>query len=142
MGNLPVIIMLIERLKQLEFNIQQLKVLSADIHSDNINLDIQKQWALRYGLFESIQIVIDISCHLVSKNNLGNTKSYRDCIEALEKFNYISVELANSIKSMIGLRNILIHDYVKIDVAKLTEYLNDLSDFEQFSIAIAPYLNK
>jgi uncharacterized protein YutE (UPF0331/DUF86 family) len=34
------------------------------------------EWSLWYGLLESIQIVIDISCHIVGKFNLGNPYSY------------------------------------------------------------------
>lgn len=46
----------------------------------DIKRDKTKEWALRYGLLESIQIVIDLSCHLVVHQNLGNAETYSDCI--------------------------------------------------------------
>jgi len=39
------------------------------------------EWALRYGIFESIQIIIDIACHVAAKYNLGSSKSYVECTE-------------------------------------------------------------
>jgi uncharacterized protein YutE (UPF0331/DUF86 family) len=132
--------MIEERLKHLEMNIAHLRGMLSLIESDSFEKDIEKQWALRYGLFESIQIVIDISCHLVSKHNLGSRKNYRDCIDALESFNYLSTPLANTIRQMIGLRNILIHEYVKIDILKLRDFLSHLSDFDDFSQAVAPHV--
>jgi len=34
---------------------------------------------------------------------------------------------------MIGLRNILVHDYVIIDIEKLYQLLDSLSDFKKFA---------
>lgn len=134
--------MLEARLQQLETNIAQLKAMKAAVlSSDSFQKDLQQQWALRYGLFESVQIVIDISCHLVSKQNLGTQNSYRDCIDALEKFRYINSDLANAIRGMIGLRNILIHEYVRIDLNRLAAFLSDLSPFERFVQVMKDYVS-
>ena len=133
--------MLEARLQQLEINIAQLQEMKAVVlSSDSFQKDLQQQWALRYGLFESIQIVIDISCHLVSKHNLGTQNSYLDCVDALEKFRYITPDLANTIRDMIGLRNLLIHEYVRIDLNRLAALLSDLSPFERFVQVIKDYV--
>jgi uncharacterized protein YutE (UPF0331/DUF86 family) len=93
----------------------------------------QSQWALRYGLLESIQIVIDLACELVSRRNLGSPASYRECIQILAQFNLVEAGLAASIEKMVGLRNLLVHDYDEIDVARLTPLLNRLDDFRAFA---------
>lgn len=81
--------------------------------------DKSKEWALKYGLIETIQIVIDISCHPVSKYNLGNPLIYAECIELLEKYAYIDKGLAKKLLVMVGLRNIIVHEYATIDNRKL-----------------------
>ena len=63
---------------------------------------------------ESIQILIDISYHLVVKYNLGDPKSYSECIELLKKFEYISEKLAEKLIKMVRLRNLLAHEYIKL----------------------------
>ena len=94
------------------------------------------EWALRYGLLESIQIVIDISCHLVVHHNLGNAETYGDCIELLHEFDYIDRELKNTLKGMTGLRNILVHEYVTVDIDRLYDLLHHLDDFTRFAEAV------
>ena len=84
--------------------------------------------------------MIDISCHLVSKYNLGNPKTYAECIELLLKFGYIDNKLADVLTDMVGLRNILVHEYVAIDLAKLYMLLDHIYDFAKFAETIRKYL--
>jgi uncharacterized protein YutE (UPF0331/DUF86 family) len=129
-----------ERLKQLENNCAELAKLRKDYTVGDLKDDKRKEWALRYGLFESLQIVIDISCHIVVKQNLGQAGTYVECIELLHKFDIISGELKDTLKAMTGLRNILVHEYVSIDIERLYNLLNKLSDFEQFAGAVSNYI--
>ncbi|HDH06443.1 MAG TPA: DUF86 domain-containing protein [Nitrospirae bacterium] len=124
---------MLERLKLLENNISELMALKNKFALKDIQDDKTREWALRYGLLETIQTVIDISCHLVSKYNLGNPASYSECIELLEKHSYIDKELTIKLIGMVGLRNLLIHEYVIIEVDKLYALLNDLGDFNMFA---------
>ena len=77
--------------------------------------------------------MIDISCHLVSEHNLGNAETYAECIRVLGETDIISTEMVNTLMSMAGLRNILIHEYVNIDMNKLYKMLQDLDDLKEFS---------
>jgi len=129
-----------ERLPQLETYISELHSLRESYKFEDIKGDLTRQWALRYGLLESIQITIDISCHLVVHLNLGNAKSYSDCIDLLQKFGYLDKPLSDNLKSMVGLRNILVHEYVNVDIEQLYTMLDHLNDFGSFSKAVAPYL--
>ena len=127
---------MLERLFQLETNVNELEKFKQKYTVDNVKNDRQVQWTLRYGLFESIQIVMDISCHLTARYNLGNAQTYSDCISLLKKEKYLSVEVSEKLLGMIGLRNILIHEYVAVDIAKLYALLDQLDDFRQFAIEI------
>jgi len=124
--------MLKEKIKRLEENLVTLEEFRKNIPLDNLLRDKIKQWALRYGILECIQEIIDISCALVSSNNLGNPKNYRECIEILIKNGYISEELGKRLISIVGLRNLLVHEYIKIDLSRLYEFLNNLNDFKEF----------
>lgn len=124
--------MLKEKIKRLEENLVTLEEFRKNISLDDLLRDNIKQWALRYGILECIQEIIDISCALVSINNLGNPKNYRECIEILIKNGYISEELGKRLISMVGLRNLLVHEYIKIDLSRLYEFLNNIDDFREF----------
>lgn len=123
---------MLDRLKLLEENINGLiefknRHTLADIRSDK-----SKEWALRYGLLESLQIVVDISCHLTAKYNLGNPSTYAECIDILKKYKYLDEKLANKLMGMVGLRNILVHEYITVDINKLYGLLNNIKDFKEF----------
>ena len=124
---------MLERLNQLEINIVELEKFHNDNELNEVKDNLQLQWILRYGLFESIQIVIDISCHLVTKYNLGNPRTYGECVEILQKEGYLQSSVANKLLSMIGLRNLLVHEYVEVKVEKLYNLLNSLDDFNSFA---------
>jgi uncharacterized protein YutE (UPF0331/DUF86 family) len=124
--------MLKEKIKRLEENLVTLEEFRKNTSLDDLLRDKIKQWALRYGILECIQEIIDISCALVSSNNLGNPKNYRECIDILIKNGYISEELGKRLISMVGLRNLLVHEYIKIDLSRLYEFLNNLNDFREF----------
>ncbi len=131
---------MLQRLENLEENIATLKTLKKRFSISDIKENKLDEWSLRYGIFESIQIIIDISCHISSKYNLGSAKTYVECIENLQKQNYLNKKLSKNIISAIGLRNLLIHEYVKIDIEQLYDFLNFTDDFSQFIKDIKEYI--
>jgi uncharacterized protein YutE (UPF0331/DUF86 family) len=120
------------RLRQLEENIILLEELRESISQAELLQNRRLEWELRYGLFESIQIVIDIACKITNRYNLGNPKNYRECIELLGRHRYLKRESVHAFISMVGLRNLLIHEYAEIDSAKLYAFLDRLDDFKSF----------
>ncbi len=131
---------MLQRLENLEENIATLKTLKKRFSISDITENKLDEWSLRYGIFESIQIIIDISCHISSKYNLGLSKTYVECIENLQKQNYLSKKLSKSLISAIGLRNLLIHEYVRIDIEQLYDFLDFTDDFAQFIKDIKEYV--
>ncbi|KJU85993.1 protein containing DUF86 [Candidatus Magnetobacterium bavaricum] len=99
---------------------------------DGILADKHAEWALRYGYLETIQVLIDISCHLVSKYNLGNPATYADCIKLLAKHGYLDEGLTIKLIGMVGLRNILIHQYQEVGVERLYQLLSSTDDIRLF----------
>jgi len=125
---------MLERLEQLERNVAELEKFKEQNSIEVVKSDIQKQWILRYGLFESIQIVIDLACHLSSYYNLGNPKTYAGCIELLIDNRYLSVDLGKKLVSMVGLRNLLTHEYIAVNIERLFGLLENLDDFVNFAM--------
>lgn len=123
---------LLEKFKHLEENIKILKEIKNTLSINDIKSNKRYEWEIRYGLLESIQLIIDISCKITSHYNLGNPKSYKECIELLNKFNYLSDPLSKNLISMVGLRNLLVHEYATINTSKLYNFLENLDDFYNF----------
>ena len=131
---------LTEKLKHLEENIKTLHEIKNSVTLDDLKMNRRYEWEVRYGLLESIQVIIDIACKISSRYNLGNPKTYRACIELLQKHQYIDELLAKKVIAMVGLRNLLVHEYIEIDDEKLYRFLEYLEDFKEFAIQIQEHI--
>ncbi len=131
---------MLEKLQRMEHNIAQLRRFQTRYTAQEVTGDTHLAWALRYGLFEAIQIVIDVSCHLVTRDHLGVPQTYGECVQLLQEHGYLSPTLAWRVKAMVGLRNILVHEYVQVDVEQILALLDQLEDLEAFVEAVTPHL--
>lgn len=104
------------------------------------NLD--RAWIIQHGLQLSIQVILDIGNHILA--GAGNpAKDYSEIFEKLGQIDVIPADFAESIKSMAGLRNILVHEYADLNLEKLVDALNNrLDDFSKFSVHVMEYLEK
>ena len=131
---------LTEKLKHLEENIKILREIKSSVSLDELKVNKRYEWEVRYGLLESIQVIIDIACKLSSQYNLGNPKNYRACIELLQQHGYLNEVLSKKVIGMVGLRNLLVHEYIEIDEEKLYQFLDHLDDFMQFGIEMREHI--
>lgn len=130
---------ILEKLKGLDENLVILESIKEELNGGIVGKRVE--WEVRYGLFESIQIIIDIACKVTSYYNLAHPKSYSECIGALVSGKYIDSDIAQKTTKMIGLRNLLIHEYATIDTTKLIDFLDYLDDFREFARQIQNSVN-
>jgi uncharacterized protein YutE (UPF0331/DUF86 family) len=123
------------RLKRLEENLRELETFKGTTSAD-LEESRRTRWALRYGLMESIQAVIDISCAVVSRRNLGYPDSYADCLRVLRRHDMLPEDLADRLIRAVGMRNVLPHEYLDVDDELLLDALGRLSDFRAFAEAV------
>lgn len=100
-----------------------------------------------YASFErflhlSIECVLDIGNHIISDLRYRKPESNRDIFEVLYENNIISLELKEKLIKMADFRNILVHDYMKLDREIVyTVINNNLGDIEEFIKIIADFIN-
>lgn len=98
-------------------------------------------WAVLYGLQTCIQAVLDISAHLVAASGSAVTDSYRSGLLALGRLGILPQEFAQRIADMAGFRNILVHDYLDVDMAVVKRILDEqLDDFKEFGQHVERYM--
>jgi len=98
---------ILEKLKGLSDNLIILESIRKELRGGVV--DKRTEWEVCYGLFESIQIIIDIACKVTSYYNLAHPKSYGECISALVNSNYIDSNIAQKTIKMVGLRNFVLY---------------------------------
>ncbi|GIW03378.1 DUF86 domain-containing protein [Roseiflexus sp.] len=129
-----------ERLLRLEVNVRELARFRQMYTSEDVRREPHLEWALRYGLLEAIQIVIDLSCHIASEKNLGAPATYAECVDLLSRAGFLRSDVAKAVSGMVGLRNILVQEYISVDLNRLYNLLDRLDDFRTFAEQIRPYV--
>jgi uncharacterized protein YutE (UPF0331/DUF86 family) len=115
-------------LKELEGAVRELESCREETFSQ-LAQSRRERWALRYGVLETIQIVIDVACAVVSHENLGHPKSYAECLRILGERGRIEKPLAERLARAVGLRNVLVHEYLDVNDRLVFEALDDLRAF-------------
>jgi uncharacterized protein YutE (UPF0331/DUF86 family) len=76
---------------------------------EELQKDRDKRNMVLHAMLISIQAAIDISSHLISKNQLKWQTTHRETFELLGRAGMISEELAGELSDLAGLRNVLVH---------------------------------
>lgn len=85
------------------------------------------------NLQRAVQASIDLANVVIAKEGLGLPNTYRQSFEILLKHQVLPQGLANKMISMVGFRNISVHDYGKIKPEIVHSIVkSNLTDFEVF----------
>ena len=89
----------------------------------------------------AIEATIDIGSHIVSDLGLGQVNWYSDIAAILAEKNYISIDLREKWVRMIGFRDILVHDYLQVDLRIVYDVLqNRLTDLDELKESFTNFL--
>jgi uncharacterized protein YutE (UPF0331/DUF86 family) len=101
-----------------------------------------------YGLAErylqlSIECLLDIGRLIITGLGLRKPDRHQEVIEILWEADIISADLASRLQGIAGFRNILVHDYLKLNRNLVYDNLQKgVVDLEDFSREIAELLKK
>lgn len=82
--------------------------------------------------FQAVNSLIEIGEYIVSKMELGLPSSYREIFEILEKHKIITKEELDIIKRLIFLRNLIAHEYYKINEGELIDMVDLIVKIKNF----------
>lgn len=110
--------------------------------------DIAKNYNTHKAAERIIEVVvnhaIDINQHIVVECGKGHLSfDFKESFLLLEDLGFYPKEFAERISSSAGLRNILVHDYTKLDEKKFYSSIKDCyRDYTQYCRYIIDYLKK
>jgi len=89
----------------------------------------------------AIESVLDIGNHIIADRNYQKPESNKQIFEILHQNQVIDTDLLPGLSRMAQFRNILVHDYMKLDREVVYNVVTtNLSDFEQFVQSIVKQL--
>jgi uncharacterized protein YutE (UPF0331/DUF86 family) len=96
--------------------------------------DYSRQDAAILNIQRACEAALDMGQHIIRTQQLGVTQSARDVFTLLAQANLIEANLAETMKRMVGFRNIAVHDYQALLLPIVENIItNHLDDFVHFS---------
>lgn len=125
-----------KRINQLSTSLNKIERFK-DISLEEFLRDDIIQDVVEYNLFIAINMMIDIATHIVVDNNMGNPETLVGAFDILNNHKYLSGDETKTYRNMVGLRNILSHEYISIDKNIIYDILkNNLVDIKRFIIFV------
>jgi len=113
------------------------KVSASDLLKDEI-----KRGAIERYLQLAAEVVLNVAGQLIAEFRFRTPEEYKESILILGEEGVLPKKFAKDFSGIAGFRNILVHDYLKIDYRQVVDKLNNrLGDFEKFAKAVAKYLS-
>lgn len=132
----------LKHLKDIETSLSYLKGKKKIAERDLVE-NIEQRFAIERALHLAIQNLIDIGNHILASKNINDVETYADIPIRLAEAGIISVGLSKNLANMAKFRNILVHEYIKVETKRLISFLrNNLRDFDDFVRAVSKFLKK
>ena len=125
-----------ERLRKLEEVISGLEDLAVEKGSG-----LRDEWATQRGLQLGAELLFDIGNHVLAAHFGVSAGDYEDVLEQLAARGVIERTLRERFRGLGGFRNILVHDYLRLDRKKVADSAASAPrDLSAFALAIDDWL--
>ena len=122
----------VERLTELARHVEHLRALRGRVVSaEALRRDLSLHNDVLFSLLAICQTVIDVSGELSARNGL-RFEDYTEAVRNLALFDEFPGDLVRELSVLPGFRNVLIHEYVTLDLDRAIEALDRLDPIESF----------
>lgn len=123
---------LVERLAELRRHLDHLTELRPRVGGpQSLETDFSLRNDVLFSLLSVCQLVIDIAGELSARRG-ARFEDYTEALRSLRADTHFPEELVGHLVPLAGFRNIVIHEYVALDMARVVDALNNLAPVEKF----------
>lgn len=124
---------LVERLVELRRHLDHLRAIRPRVPDrEALETDLSLHNDVLFSLLTVCQLVIDIAGELASRHG-DRFEDYTDAVRALARDERFPAALVGQLARLPGFRNVLVHEYVALDMDRVIEALDDLEPVERFT---------
>lgn len=95
---------------------------------------------VKYTFVTAIEACVDVAQHLCATEGWGPPADNGDAVRLLGDHGVCTPDLASSVRQAVGFRNVLVHEYVRVNDEIVTERLKALGDLEDFVSQVAAFV--
>lgn len=119
------------RIEQVEAHLNRISIYG-ELSREEFLKDINAQDIVEYNLFQIINHIIDIIQHIAVDENYGLPQTAYEAAGMLKEKDILSGKDLEVLRKMIGFRNAIGHDYIKLDktiiYSIMTEGIADIKE--------------
>jgi uncharacterized protein YutE (UPF0331/DUF86 family) len=93
-----------------------------------LDQDVREARFIQHTLQIAIQAALDVASHIVSDEHLGEPRTSAELFDLLHHGKWIERPLAETLRRMIGFRNVLVHGYDEVDLAVVRDVVEHRLD--------------
>lgn len=87
-----------------------------EVSGDDLRADMGRRLAVERALCQLVDQAVDINAHLAARIVGRAPQTQRESFELAERTGYLRKDLVTALLPSIGMRNVLVHDYVATDL--------------------------
>ncbi len=128
---------LVERLAELRRHVDHLEALAPRVGQRSaLERDLSLHNDVLFSLLMVAQLVIDIAGELAARRG-DRFEDYTEAIRALRHDPRFDPDLVRGLERLPGFRNVLIHEYVALDLDRVVEALKQLDLIHRFIVVVS-----
>jgi len=123
---------LVERLAELRRYLDHLRRIRPRVTGrEALERDLSLMNDVLFSLLTVCQLVIDVAGELSARRG-ERYEDYTEAVRNLARDERFPTELVRKLERLPGFRNVVIHEYVALDLDRVIEALDELQPLEQF----------
>jgi uncharacterized protein YutE (UPF0331/DUF86 family) len=126
---------LVERLAELKKHLEHLRKLRPKVSSAALERDLSLHNDVLFSLLTVCQLVIDVSGELSARRGMA-FEDYTQAVRNLATLGIADEETLPELERLPGFRNVLVHEYVRLDLERVVEAIDRLEPIEAFLGAV------
>lgn len=127
---------LVERLAELRRHLAHLRKIRPRVAGrESLERDLSLHNDVLFSLLTVCQLVIDMAGELASRRG-DRFEDYTEAIRNLARDDRFPAELVRRLERLPGFRNVLVHEYVALDMQRVVEALDELDAVDRFAAVV------
>jgi uncharacterized protein YutE (UPF0331/DUF86 family) len=123
---------IVERLAELRRHLDHLRILRPRVTGpESLDRDLSLHNDVLFSLLMVCQLVIDVAGELSAQRG-DAFQDYTQAIRNLTREQRFSADLVQKLERLPGFRNVVVHEYVALDMQRVVEALDELEPIERF----------
>lgn len=94
----------------------------AHVSGDALATNLSLRWTVGGGLLAGISLILQAAQHILTRHFGEVPETYEDSLAALRERAVISAALYRRLRGMGGFRNVLVHEYLQVDLNRVAQY--------------------